>query len=390
MRNLMLICLVFTLTSVSAVRADHGRVVYLYSAELAKNRHSGSYAPMSGHIDIMESDLRSYKRSTLINNFYTGAFQDFTDSSIAVSCNGRYIAIGLRPSISAISSAYITRTPNGLRLWDRKTMQVRTIYPGYTYEQLLWSDSGRYLAVVDTYPDGPIRIYDASLGRMRAYSGYGRLICAAWSTKRDELILAVSSAKKGTTIYAQPVTGRRRVLFRWHDTIDAIAEVGDGTGYALCDGTGVFLYKTNGKIKRLPIRRSHNDPWEITMLSQPKGSWIAALASYSHGEPHINNDEVLYAFLSGGQVFRRVAKWQYSYLNAQPDGSKIILMEPVGWLRNPSKVVLRGQITWGGEAVMDNRSDQFKFWTFDVPHARTGKMIFDTGPGCLLAAWWSD
>ncbi|MEN6355565.1 MAG: hypothetical protein ABFD83_00615 [Armatimonadota bacterium] len=390
MRNLMLICLVLAVVSVSTVRADHGRVVYLYSAELAKSSDNGANAPTSGRIDVMESDLRSGKRSTLINGFYNGAYQDFAGSSIAVSCNGGYVAIGQSPTIAAISDADIKLTPSGLRLWDRKTRRVRTIYPGYTNEQLLWSGSGRYLAIVDPYSDGPVRIYDAYLGRMKAYSGYGGFTCAAWSAKRNELILVVSSTKKGSTIYAQPVTGRRRVLFRWRDTIDAVAELGDGTGYALCDGIGVFLYKSNGRTKRLPIHRSHNDPWGITLLSQSKGSWMAALASYSYGEPHVNTDEALYALKSDGCAFRRIAKWQSSYLSIQPDGGSIIFMEAVGWLKNPSKVVLRGQVTWGGEAVVDNRSDQFQFWTFDMPHARIGKMIFDSGPGCLSAAWWSD
>ncbi len=387
MRNLIMICLALMLAPASVVRADRGRVICLYSGKLAASTESGANAPTEGNIDLVEYDLRSGKRSVLVKNFSSGNLHDFSD--LVVSCDGRFVAVGKSPTLTGSNDGDdIKLTPNGLLLWDRKTKLLKTIYPGYTNEQMLWSSSGRYLAILDSYSEGPIRIYDAFTGRMHVYSGYSGFTCAAWSARREELTVVVSTVKKGSTIFAQPAIGHRRVLFRWHDTIDAIAALGDGSGYALCDGVGVFLHKTKGQTNRLPIRRSHNDPWDITFQPQPNGPWTAALSSYSYGEPHINTDEALYVFKSDGRALRRIAKWHSSYLSIQPNGGSIVFMRPVGWLENSSKVVLRGQVTWGGEAVVDNRSDQFQFWTFDVPQARTGKMIFDSGPGCLCAVWW--
>ncbi|MEN6372835.1 MAG: hypothetical protein ABFD64_12585 [Armatimonadota bacterium] len=392
MRNLVLICLVLSVMSVSAAQAGLGRVVYLHSADLAKSSADGALAPRSGRVDLVETDLSLGKRSILINGFFNGALEDFSDASIAVSHDGRYIAIGQNSTITisegdSPGEPTITRIPKGLRLWDRKTRQVKVIYSGFTNDQLLWSGSDRYLAIIDPYSEGPVRIYDAVAGRMRAYSGYSELTCVAWSAKRDEIIL-VLPAEKGSVVYAQPVIGRRRVLFKWHDSIDEIAEFGNNSGYALCDGIGVLLYKPGGMTKRLSVNRSHNDPWDVILQPQLNGSWMAALSSYSYGEPHINDDKALYVFRFNGSAFQRIAKWSTSYLSIQPNGGSIMLMETAGWLGDISKVVLRGQAIWGGEAVVDNRRDRFVFWTFDVSGGRTGKKIFDTGPGCLSAVWW--
>jgi len=392
MRIFVTIFIVLAVVSASTVQADLGRVIYLHSDDLAKSSADEALAPHSGRVDLVESNLSSGNQLVLIKGFFNGALGDFRDSSIAISRDGRYIAIGQKPTITVSEGdspdePTITMTPNGLRLWDRKTRLVKVIYPGFTHEQLLWSGSGRYLAIIDPYSEGPVRIYDAVTGRTRTHSGYVEFTCAAWSAKRDEIILVVST-KKGSTAYAQPIAGRRKVLFKWHDSIDAIAALGDGSGYVLCDSKGVCIYKLGGRTKRLPIYRSHNDPWGITFQAQPNGLWIAALSSYSYGEPHINDDKALYVFRSDGSGFQRMAKWSTSYLSIQPSGGSIALMELAGWLNNTYRVVLRGQVIWGGEAVVDNRSDRFVFWTFDVPSGRVGKEIFDTGPGCLSAVWW--
>lgn len=389
MRVFVIICIMLAVVSVSAVQADLGRVVYLYSAELAGSSTNGASEPSMGHVEFVETDLTSGKRSTLIHDFFNGPLEDFRDSNIAVSPGGRYIAIGQNPTITlsqvgpASDDLTIARTPNGLRIWDRKTGKAKVVYPEYVGGQLLWSRSGRYLA----FSEDPVRIYDTSTGRMSVFSGFDEISCEVWSAKRDELIVAVTDKTKGSTVYAQPVNGRRRVLFKWHDSIDAIAALGDGSSYALCDSVGVLVYKPGGKARRIPIHRPHNDLWGIELRAQPNGLWVAALSSYPFGEPHVNDHKALYVFRSDGSAFQRMAKWSTSYLRIQPNGGSITLMRPAGWLNGASKVVLRGQVIWGEDSV-DNRNDRFAFWTFDVPNGRSGKKIFDTGPGCLSAIWY--
>lgn len=65
----------------------------------------------------------------------------------------------------------------------------------------MWSNSGRYLAIVDPYSDGLLRIYDTFVGRMRVYAGYADFNCATWSAERDELIIVMPTAKKGSIVY---------------------------------------------------------------------------------------------------------------------------------------------------------------------------------------------
>ena len=376
------------------VQAGRGRVVYLRCEELAKCKLNGAFAPISGRVDLMEFDVSSGKRSVLAKGLFNGELRDFRESSIVVSHDGRYVAIGQGATIEGRDGdlpdgPYVWLKPNGLHLWNRKTRQIKDIYPEFNFHGLLWSSSSRYLAILGPYSEHPVRIYDALSGRMRDHSGYAEFTCAAWSAKREELIVVVPGSKGGSTVYALSVAGKRRVLFKWGDSIDAIAEFADGSGYALCDSKGVVFYKPNGKTKRLPIYRSGRDLWGVEFQPQPVGSRMAVMSSYAFGEPHINDEKVLYAFRSGGGGFERMARWGTSYLSVQPSGGSITLMSLAGWVRGTSKVVLRGKVVWGGEAVTDNRTDRFVFWTFDVPRGRAGTKVFDTGPGCLSAGWWS-
>ncbi|MHB0999847.1 MAG: hypothetical protein ACYC27_11440 [Armatimonadota bacterium] len=374
MRRLIVVCIILSIILISAVHAGNGKVIYLYSGDLAKSRADGAHAPKHGRMDLIEADLSSGKRSVLVKNLFNKPFAGLNYANMAVSHDGRYAAI--------------PQDDNGIKLWDRKTKRVKSIYPEYTNEELYWSNSNRYLVFAPAYPEDPTKIYDTYTGRMKTYTGNVEMSCAAWSAKRDDRIFAVNAPKKGSTVYLQSFTGRRRVLLRWSDNIYRIAEFGYGSSYALCDSAGVFIYKPNGMIRRMQIYRSRNDPWDVEFMPQPNGSWMAALASYVYGEPHINNDLALYVFRSGDNRSRCIAKWQISYSSIQPNSGSVTEMSLAGWTAGTSKVVLKGQVIWGGESILDNRGDRSIFMTFDIPDGRKGKKIFDSGPGCLSAVWW--
>jgi hypothetical protein len=385
MRKLM-VCFTLLAMLAPAACANPGGVVYLYSAELAKSKDGSANDRVTRKADLMESDLTTGRKSVLVSGFYTGELDALNDASISVCRGGRYVAIGVRQTMD-VSDGGITSKPNGLHLWDRTTRRTTVIYLDYNMEGLVWSESGRYLAILNPDSDGPLRVYDVSAGKMHVFPKYAGFADATWATKRDALIIAIPMAKKGSVILAQPMNGQSMKLFNWPRAVDSIAEFAGGSGYALCDSVGVWTYKPGGKAKRLPISRVQDDPWGVDFAPAHSGEGMAAMESYSFGEPHLNNQSTLYLFRLSDKVPRRIARWNSSLLSVQgEDGIAVEQIALAAWLSGDCAVVLYANVSWPlGDGI---RQDWSRFYLFPVPNGQSGKLIFDSGPGCLSAVWW--
>lgn len=365
MRKLIVCSALLVMVASATCAANLGRVICVYSAELAASKATtGSLTTIPSRTDLVETDLNTGKRSVLASEVR------YSDHSLFVSPDGRYLAMPNEMTLDDDGWK-----PKGLMLWDRKTGRLSNIHPGYHSGTPIWSRSGRYLAIPDTYSE-TLSVYDTSTCRLRSLAQYDKLISLTWSAKGDELIV-VMPAKKRCAVYSQPIAGKQRVLFKRPYGIDPIAASGDGSGFVFYDAD-VWSYGRKGAVK-VSIRPARDNPWEIVFAPQPDRSRMAALASYNWGEPHLNYDHALYVFQSGVGTAKRIAKWG-------PDGDSAEQL--AGWLKDGSAVVVREQVEWGSDGPADYRRDRWMFRTFDIPNGRSGKLIFDSGPGCLAAVWW--
>ena len=370
MRLVYIILFVFFVAALSSAHAGKGKIFYLYNANMAAFTGRPGAAAPAGSVDLMQYDLATKSRAAIIKGLCnaTGSFIRF-GHEVAVSDDSRFVAAG----------GYV---------WDTLAGKKRPAYRCVDYEQMFWLGN-RYLATVpdDVSKTCPIAIYDAMANRkIRVPQYVGSVDCVERSIVANSIILAISpSGDEMDTAYRQFANGNRQQLFRSKRDISYITDLPDSPGFIYHPVEfGVLNYRSrSGKIFRLRLDGDNFDDsnWNFTSRVLANTGKMALLRCWNHGEPHIASDFNLYVVDIHSLSFTRKDSFSGNVFFEDYD--------LIGQLGTSPRVLIKEQTGSGdSDLTIGTRRDHFCVWDYDLTKFDApGKLLFDSGAGCLDVMW---
>ena len=316
--GLLLVALTVAAPLPASAASRYGRVVY---ALTPANKPAG-------RADVFERDLDTGKTTLLISrNGFPNAFEGNT-VSLAISPNGRFLAIVGR-------SGEGDRATDSIWVWEREHSRFRGLLGERSHEyEYWWSPSGRYLLIRDSGPrrlfeghwidEDDLWLYDTERRQLRQAGQVKDLTTATWSTKDEAVVVANAAEGRASVCLLTPHTGRQRTLFKWSGAIQAITRLAGGSGYALASGysmndvrTGVYLTDgRGGHPRKLAIPKVHENEatleggMDAESALNGSGTRLAVLAEYTHGMPALSWTKQLWCVETGKLSSLLVGEWE--------------------------------------------------------------------------------
>lgn len=362
---------VLLLAAGTSATASYGKLIY---AETLDKR---PYGPS----DVFERNLDTGKSQTIISHkSLPKEFRGYI-SYLSVSGDGRYMMIGEWTKAYEVNTIPATPRIARLWLWNRKTHRLVAV-PRLSGGPIGWSHGNRYFAFLEY--DTQVSWYDTVTGKSKSARLPKTCDLAVWSSTRDSLLLACAGDDEKTSVYEQPVSGARRVLFGGLVGIQSLDQSPDRQSYVLCDGKSVYTMG-KGRKRRLPIATDPDHLNNADFSYNSTGSRLAILNSYSYGEPAVNIDESLWvADMKTGKA-TNLTSW---VTDVPPgDGSTTIYHSPAGWSSDGRSIIISSEIS--SDSKFGYRSDWSQIWAYSLTGPKNkGRKLFESGPGCLAITWY--
>ena len=365
-------CIVFLSVGVISANASYGKLIY---AQAFDKRPYGSS-------DVFERNLDTGKSQIIIP--YKSLPKDFRGyiSYLSVSGDGRYLMIGVCTKPYEGNSIPATPSISRLWLWNRKTRNVVAV-PRPSGSPVGWSHGSRCYAFLEY--DTQVSWYDAVTGKLKIAKLPKTCQEAVWSSTRESLLLACAGYDEKTTVYEQPMSGRRLILFGGLVGILSLEQSPSGQRYALCDGKSVYTIGKGGSRKRrLPIATDADHLNNMQFSYSSADSKLAIVNRYSYGEPAVNTSESLWVADVSSSKATSLASWVTS---VPPYGGTSIFHWIEGWASDSKSVLVSAEIS--SDSKYGYRSDWHQIWAYSLTGPKNkGRPLFDSGPGCLAITWW--
>ncbi len=360
-----------------------GRVVYAQTAQAAAN----------GPVEIVEKDLDTGKTTTLIPTSAFPAKLNDNTTQIAVSPDGRFVALmqglNIDKMMSDIDEAVKANKPSppldpedyGAVLWDREKSQFRQLPKNLDAMRLLWSPSGGRLLVV-VAPKRPAVVWSDAGSRECGPLDFTWDL--AWSADGQNVIWDDSPDEKGSTIMSAPIGGEKPAkLFAWPDPIESLAVCPKGAGYSIYDGKAISILDANGK-KLRDVGVSLRKAFIVEMAYDVSGEKLAILVRYTVGEGLVDQFEgpevtrLYWAEVKTGK-FEKLAELCQTRVDGDGNARTTSERHLAGWLPGGKSILVSGQISWGGKGPIGEQCDRFALWRMPtsarIPTARSCSSI---------------
>lgn len=337
------------------------KLIYLYTG--AYPEPDGEYysMPRDGQVDLMEFVLGSGKRTVLKENLLYGNLRDASNSDIAVSPDGRFVAVGIPPDIDlyrdeAKNEDVFYKIPNGLILWNRTSGTAVNIFEGFEREDIVWSKSGRYLKIIG---DESVKYYDVK---------ENRIVNECIEDIQEEYDKKLEAVLQ----------------------IETLIKIEDLDKYVFSCFSGSDEYRKEDLIISGNQTDEEGEYWYVIISKHPKKPVAAVLLSRSYGEPGIFYDEKLYVYYLDKNKKIEIGDWRDSFIDSLQGATSNTMRYLCGWLCGKDEFVVKEDITFPGAEPGIVRTDMCILRAYELQGDATGKVIFDSGPGCLNAVWWAN
>jgi len=314
--------------------------------------------------------------------------------AVRVSPGGKYLALIESISLDARSGEPLSAPGRRCWIWERKTGRISRVSDdqlgsaGFDWfpegnRLLIHDDAGG--APGDQPYDGSMGFYSAATRQLNRRYAVKGLILSVPASKGSGVIEVVQAKGGMSSVYLQPLAGRRKFLFQWPGLIASMAQSPDGQRLVFYDLDDYIITDMRGKNARRFKIPGVNENFSAAFSFNTRGTKVAVFTDYSTGEPHVNNTQQLWvADVSSGRA-RRVAKWDEFF-----QGSDLAIARALeGWLPDDRSVVVSGELHYGFEKPADDEHDWYRLWAYETSRGKAkGKQLSDSGKGWFGASWW--
>lgn len=338
---------------------------------------SGKIYYVKSH-EVLEVDLKTKSEKIAVPNELIPEQLRGKIETAVVSPSGKYL---LLKDVS-----------DGFWIWNRedkttKFLSKGEVFTGY-YKGPVWSAYNDYLLWNESLYYKPqtekVEISRPEKAKNLVYGPFPNVTLTNWAENGKGLIIVGSKDQK-SEVYLQPLTGRRKLLFKWPREIIQITQSHNGTHYAIWDKSGIYLTDDLGKnAKRLPIKIDGTTETKFNT----SGSKLAVFTNYNYGEPHIYYDYALYIIdTTAKRVMKPNIAWTASSIQFDTEE---YLRYLDGWMADNKTVRIGAEVLYGGGGwEIPAQRDWIRMWVVDPSRKDNHEVeIFDSGGDCTSASFW--